>query len=161
LWKTGKTPFSIPPQGTNMRVVIQRVNGASVSVDGMMISQIGHGLLLLVGIQGDDTLSCIPKLYTHMHFHAPNRATKILKLRLFSDSDDAEGGNRWKRSLLNLSDSSILAISQFTLHANVSKGNKPDFHRAMKGGEAKGLFDEFVKELRRVLGDAERVKGDA
>lgn len=85
-------------------------------------------------------------------------ASKIVKLRLFPDSDDASGGNRWKQSLLDLPDSGVLAVSQFTLYADVSKGNKPDFHRAMSGREAEGMFDEFVGELGKALGSAERVK---
>ena len=85
-------------------------------------------------------------------------AAKIVKLKLFPDPGDSSG-NRWRLSLLDLPDSGVLAVSQFTLYADVTKGNKPDFHRAMSGGEARLLFDEFVRELGKALGSVERVKG--
>jgi D-tyrosyl-tRNA(Tyr) deacylase len=85
-------------------------------------------------------------------------ASKIVKLKLFPDPSDSSG-NRWKQSLLDIPDSGVLAVSQFTLYADVSKGNKPDFHRAMNGSEAKLLFDEFVREVGKALGSTERVRG--
>lgn len=90
---------------------------------------------------------------------------KILSLGLFEDfsTPPAEGvqkwvGKPWAKSLLSESNLSVLSISQFTLYGTIKKGTKPDFHRAAKGQEAKHLYDMFLQELRKGLGDEGRVK---
>ncbi|MBK8968571.1 MAG: D-aminoacyl-tRNA deacylase [Saprospiraceae bacterium] len=113
-----------------MRVVIQRVSQASVTVDGAEKSRIGPGLLILLGIEADDDETDIQWL-----------CKKIAALRIFSD---AEG-------LMNLSvqdiDGALLVISQFTLHASTKKGNRPSFIRAARPEQAIPLYENFVKTL--------------
>lgn len=118
-----------------MRVVIQRVSHASVSVAGQVIGSIQKGLLLLIGIEDSDTQEDISWL-----------SNKICNLRIFSD---AEG-------LMNLSvkdlDGEILAISQFTLHADTKKGNRPSFIKAAKPNLAIPVYEAFKKQLAHDLG---------
>ncbi|KAI0273514.1 D-Tyr tRNAtyr deacylase-like domain-containing protein [Gloeopeniophorella convolvens] len=98
-----------------MRAVVQRVLSASVTVDSEVVSQISRGLMVLVGIGADDNASDVEVL-----------AKKILSLRVFS----GPSGDMWKASVKEIQ-GEVLCVSQFTLMANTSKGNKPDFHRAM------------------------------
>ena len=114
-----------------MRIVLQRVTSASVDVDDRCIARIQHGLLLLVGIASDDRDVDLQKL-----------ARKISDLRVF---EDAEG--KMNRSLRDIR-GSILAVSQFTLYADVSKGRRPSFVRAAPPDVASPLFDDFVEALR-------------
>ncbi|KAJ7685669.1 D-Tyr tRNAtyr deacylase-like domain-containing protein [Mycena polygramma] len=118
-----------------MRAVVQRVTSASVSVDGQLISQISRGLMVLVGIGTDDTESDVSTL-----------TNKILSLRVFSDHTDAS--KMWKTNVKDL-DGDILCVSQFTLMAQTKKGNKPDFHNAMKADESRALYETFLEALRR------------
>ncbi|GMM47305.1 D-tyrosyl-tRNA(Tyr) deacylase [Pichia kluyveri] len=125
-----------------MRVVIQRVKSASVTVDNAVVSSIGKGLCLLVGITQEDTIADVSKL-----------ANKILKLRLFEDIDQSAGtstewvGKPWMKSIIDIQ-GEILSVSQFTLYATIKKGTKPDFHKAQKGHLANELYEAFLKELR-------------
>lgn len=114
-----------------MKAVIQRVASASVSVDGNVVSSIGRGLCVLVGIHRDDT----PQQMEYI-------TRKILSVRLFED----ENGTRWKKSAKDL-DLEILCISQFTLY-HVLKGNKPDFRLAMATEPSKKFYAEFLAALR-------------
>ena len=118
-----------------MRVVIQRVREASVTIDGKIKSTIGKGLLILVGIEDADNKEDIGWL-----------AGKIANLRIFSD----EAG------LMNLSiqqsGGEILVISQFTLHASTRKGNRPSFIRAARPEAAIPLYEAFVEVLSQVCG---------
>lgn len=118
-----------------MRVVIQRVTQASVSINANIKSQINKGLMVLVGIEADDTKEDIKWL-----------CTKITNLRIMSDVD----GN------MNLSvkdlDGEILVVSQFTLHAQTKKGNRPSFIKAAKPEMAIPLYERFVSELENQLG---------
>ena len=114
-----------------MRIVLQRVKNASVIVDGEEISSIGPGLLLLVGVaQGDSE--------AEVHW----LAEKVAGLRIFND----EAGK------MNLSvrdmEGEILAVSQFTLLADIRKGKRPSFINAAPPEEAEPLFDYFCKKLR-------------
>lgn len=115
-----------------MRVVLQRVQQASVSVGGEPCSEIGRGLLLLVGIGRNDTTADLSWM-----------SRKIPQLRIFED--DASKMN------LSLRDvgGSILAVSQFTLYGDVSRGNRPGFSGSAPFDEARVLFDRFVELLRQ------------
>merc|ERR1711915_115266 len=115
-----------------MRAIIQRVSKASVTVDGSIVSSIGNGLCVLLGICKQDSFK-----------DAEYIAKKILNLRLFDDHK----GKRWAKSVSN-EELEILCVSQFTLHA-VLKGNKPDFHQSMSGDQSKILFDETIQLLRQ------------
>ena len=114
-----------------MNVVLQRVKNASVSVTGEQISEIGSGLLLLVGIARGDGEAKVDWL-----------AEKVTGLRVFTD---AEG-----RMNLDVRESGgeILAVSQFTLLANTRKGKRPSFVDAAPPEEAERLFDYFCRQLR-------------
>ncbi|ODV74797.1 D-tyrosyl-tRNA(Tyr) deacylase CYBJADRAFT_166578 [Cyberlindnera jadinii NRRL Y-1542] len=101
-----------------MRIVIQKVKRASVTVDSEIVSSIEKGLLLLVGISTDDNERIVDAM-----------ASKVAKLRMF---EDEEGKNLWK-STTRQANGQILSVSQFTLMANTKKGTKPDLHKAAKG----------------------------
>ncbi|KAL4238525.1 D-tyrosyl-tRNA(Tyr) deacylase [Mactra antiquata] len=115
-----------------MKAIVQRVTKASVSVDGKVVSSIGNGLCVLVGIGRKDA----PK-------DADWLARKILNLRLFDDDD----GRRWNKSVLD-KQYEVLCVSQFTLCMQL-KGNKPDFHDAMAPDQSQQFYDDFVKLLRQ------------
>lgn len=114
-----------------MKVVLQKVSQASVSVDQQVISAIDLGLMLLVGVKEGDTEK-----------EAEYLANKVSKMRIFEDGDDK----------LNLSvhdvKGEILSISQFTLLANTKKGNRPSFTEAAKPAEATALYQYFNEKLR-------------
>jgi D-aminoacyl-tRNA deacylase len=118
-----------------MRVVIQRVSEASVTIDGVLKGSIGAGLLILAGIQHLDTEEDVQWL-----------SQKIVKLRIFSDA----GG------MMNLSvqdiDGGILLISQFTLHSSTKKGNRPSFLEAARPGQAIPLYEKLIQQLSADLG---------
>ncbi|XP_066910210.1 D-aminoacyl-tRNA deacylase 1-like [Clytia hemisphaerica] len=115
-----------------MRAVIQRVTNASVSVNNELISSIGKGLCVLIGISRDDK----PKDVEYI-------VRKILNLRLFDDDE----GRRWKKSVKD-SNLEILCVSQFTLYS-ILKGNKLDFHLAMGPDDSKGFYENFLEELKK------------
>ncbi|KAH7889485.1 D-Tyr tRNAtyr deacylase-like domain-containing protein [Phlebopus sp. FC_14] len=117
-----------------MRAVVQRVASASVSVDGDVISSISRGLMVLVGIGTDDTLADVETL-----------SNKILSLRVFSD----DRGGMWKASVKDIA-GEVLCVSQFTLMANTTKGNKPDFHRAMSSESSRQLYSVLLEKMRRL-----------
>jgi len=118
-----------------MRVVIQRVSEASVSIEGKIKSQIGNGMLILLGIEDADAHTDIDWL-----------CTKISNLRIFPD---AEG-------VMNLSvkdvKGELLVVSQFTLHASTKKGNRPSYIKASKPDIAIPLYEAFVKTLEKECG---------
>lgn len=115
-----------------MRFLIQRVSRASVSVDGHVIGQIDRGMLVFVGISGDDTRDIADKMIK-----------KLLGLRIFKD--DAGKIN------LNLAavDGQLLLISQFTLYADCRKGNRPSFTNAGAPDMAKELYEYIIERCRR------------
>lgn len=118
-----------------MRVVIQRVSEASVSVKGAIIGACGKGLLVLVGIEESDTQEDIDWL-----------SRKIVNLRIFND---AEG----KMNLpVKVVKGEMLVISQFTLHASTGKGNRPSYIRAARPEKAIPLYHDFVKSIEQELG---------
>ncbi|KAJ7321727.1 D-tyrosyl-tRNA(Tyr) deacylase [Desmophyllum pertusum] len=115
-----------------MRAIIQRVTQASVSVDGEVISSIGKGLCVLLGISKHDTSKEIEYM-----------VRKILNLRVFD-----ENGQRWKKSVVD-KNLEVLCVSQFTLQA-VLKGNKPDYHLAMGGEQSETFYQDFLQQMRSV-----------
>ena len=118
-----------------MRAVIQRVSRASVTIDEKIKSEIGPGLLVLAGIEEADDESDVIWL-----------CNKIVQLRIFNDS----------YGVMNLSvletGGSILAISQFTLHAKTRKGNRPSYIKAARPEKAIPLYNRFVSHLAGLLG---------
>ena len=118
-----------------MRVFVQRVSEASVVVDNEIYSEIGSGVLILLGIENADNLEDVNWL-----------CSKIAKLRIFPD---AEG-------IMNLSlmerKGEALVVSQFTLHASTKKGNRPSYAKAARPEVAMPLYEEFVSRLTQVLG---------
>lgn len=118
-----------------MVVVVQRVLSASVTVTDATVAQIGRGYLLLVGIGKDDTPADARRL-----------VDEVTKVRLMEDAEGKLG--------LSIKDAAgaVLAVSQFTLLADFSKGNRPSFNKAAKPDVAKPLFDFFVQQLGAELG---------
>ena len=114
-----------------MRVLLQRVTRASVDVGERRIGEIGPGLLVLIcAVRGDTEVE------------AAGLARKIAKLRIFADED-----GRMNRSILDIG-GAVLAVSQFTLAADTSRGNRPGFSRAAPPDEARALYESFCDLLR-------------
>ena len=118
-----------------MKVVLQRVRNASVGVEGVISGSIGIGYLLLVGIAAGDDEATVRRL-----------AADVAKARLMPDSQGKMGVN------LRDAGGEALAVSQFTLLADFSKGNRPSFNGAARPEVARPLFDLFVAELSTRLG---------
>ena len=118
-----------------MRVIIQRVSTASVTVDGAPVAAIGRGLLLLVGIEADDDAALVRRI-----------AVKCAEMRIFPGEED---GSHFERSLLDIR-GEALVVSQFTLLADVRKGRRPRFVRAAAPHVAAPLVDAFADALRGV-----------
>ncbi|MDP4250341.1 MAG: D-aminoacyl-tRNA deacylase [Bacteroidota bacterium] len=118
-----------------MRAIIQRVTHAGISIDGLLRSSIGRGLLVLVGIEDADGVEDIQWI-----------SHKIIQLRIF---DDGEGV--MNRSLLDTG-GEILLVSQFTLFASTKKGNRPSYIRASKPGIAIPLYESLIAQMERDLG---------
>jgi D-aminoacyl-tRNA deacylase len=120
-----------------MRAVIQRVSKASVTIDGKIHSQIGDGLLVLLGIEDADTDGDIEWL-----------SSKIVNLRIFNDEN----------AVMNVSvkdkHGEILLVSQFTLHASTKKGNRPSYIKASKPEIAIPLYEKMIHQLSADLGQA-------
>ena len=118
-----------------MRVVIQRVSRASVTIGNVLKSEIGSGLLVLAGIADVDDINDVEWL-----------ANKIIQLRIFNDSN----------GVMNLSvletGGSIMVISQFTLHAKTKKGNRPSYIKAARPETAIPLYESFVKRISELTG---------
>ncbi len=121
-----------------MRVVIQRVKQASVTVEGSCVGKIGKGLLLLVGIGRDDTQAVVDKYID-----------KIIKLRIFADEQ-----GKTNLSLLDIQ-GELLAVSQFTLYADCKKGNRPNFLLAADPDKARELYEYFLSSCKNRLGKTE------
>lgn len=120
-----------------MRLVLQRVSEASVSIDQKIKSAIGPGLLLLVGIESDDNQEDVEWL-----------CKKIVQLRIFND---AEG--KMNLSVQDIG-GDVLIISQFTLHAQCKKGNRPSFIKAARPELSIPLYEAFIAEMEKQLGKA-------
>ncbi len=113
-----------------MKAVIQRVKYASVTVNGIKISEIKHGVLLLLGVAENDASEDIVWL-----------SKKIANLRIFNDEHGV-----MNRSLIDVNGEAIV-VSQFTLQASTKKGNRPSYLRAAKPEKAIPLYEEFVKQF--------------
>lgn len=118
-----------------MRVVLQRVSSASVTVEDKIVAEIQKGLVVLVGIEDADTQEDIDWL-----------VTKIIQLRIFGDEN----------GVMNLSveevKGDVLVVSQFTLHAATKKGNRPSYIKAARPEVAIPLYEKFVRTLENKLG---------
>ena len=120
-----------------MRAIIQRVSSASVTIDGQIHSQIGKGLLVLVGIEDADTDEDIQWL-----------SGKIVNLRIFDDADGVMNESVMEKG------GEILLVSQFTLHASYKKGNRPSYIKASKPDYAVPVYEKMIKQLSNDLGKA-------
>jgi D-tyrosyl-tRNA(Tyr) deacylase len=118
-----------------MRVVIQRVSHASVTIDSNVFSEIKNGLLVLVGIEDADTNEDIEWL-----------SNKIVNLRIFDDD------NKVPNISVKDMGGDILLVSQFTLHAATKKGNRPSYIKASKPDIAIPLYEKMIDQLQRDLG---------
>ena len=113
-----------------MRALIQRVTSASVHIEGNEFSKIDNGLLVLLGIEDEDSESDIDWL-----------SSKISQMRIFDD------GNGLMNLSVNDINGKILVVSQFTLHASTKKGNRPSFIRASKPNHAIPMYEEFIRNI--------------
>jgi D-tyrosyl-tRNA(Tyr) deacylase len=114
-----------------MRIVLQRVKRASVSIDGTQTGRIESGILILIGIHKDDTAA-----------QADCLADKCVNLRIFADKD-----GKMNRSLLD-SGGGALIVSQFTLYGNCEKGRRPSFTNAAVPAKANELYEYFVTKMK-------------
>ena len=118
-----------------MKVVIQRVSSASVTIETEIVANIQRGLLVLVGIEDDDSQEDINWL-----------SQKIINLRIFGDANE----------VMNLSvkdiQGEIIIVSQFTLHASTKKGNRPSYIKASKPETAIPLYEKFIQQMELELG---------
>lgn len=118
-----------------MRVVIQKVTEASVSIENQTVASIDKGLLVLVGIEDGDTNEDIAWL-----------SSKIVNLRVFDDDN----------GVMNLSvkevEGEVLIVSQFTLHASTKKGNRPSYIKAARPEVAIPIYEAFIKQVETLLG---------
>lgn len=117
-----------------MRLVIQRVLSASVSISKDVKSQIDKGMLILIGIEHEDSEDDLLWL-----------SSKVLNLRIFNDENGV-----MNKSVLEI-DGEILVVSQFTLHASTKKGNRPSYIRAARPETAIPLYQKFCQELEKCL----------
>ena len=115
-----------------MKVVVQRVNSASVKVNDNIVGKINKGVLVLVGFTNNDTVDNIKYI-----------VNKIINLRIFDDENGVMN--------VSLKDKNyeILSVSQFTLYADCKKGNRPSYVNSLKHEEAEKLYDIFNEELRK------------
>jgi D-tyrosyl-tRNA(Tyr) deacylase len=115
-----------------MRILVQRVSQASVTIEGAVHGEIGRGMLVLLGIENDDTQEDVNWL-----------VQKLIGLRIFSDEEGK----------MNLSSSDVngefLVISQFTLHASTKKGNRPSYIKAARPETAIPLYEYFIQQLKQ------------
>lgn len=119
-----------------MRIVIQRVKEASVTIGGTLKSSIGQGMMILVGICDEDTDEDIEYL-----------CQKVMKLRIFDDSEGV-----MNLPVTEVAGSGILVVSQFTLMASTKKGNRPSYIHASKPDFAVPMYEKFVAKLQDLFG---------
>lgn len=117
-----------------MRVVVQRSKKSNVYVDGKLVNEIDSGMVLLVSFTQGDTEDNISKM-----------VKKIANLRIFDDENDV-----MNKSILDVG-GEILSISQFTLYADTTKGNRPSYFKALNGEEAIKLYEKFNEEMNKLV----------
>lgn len=117
-----------------MKVIVQRSLKSSVKVNNKIVGKINKGLVLLIGFNKSDTIDNIEYMIN-----------KILKLRIFDDEN-----NIMNKSIIDIK-GEILSISQFTLYADISNGNRPSYINAMKSSDAKELYDIFNTKLKEKI----------
>lgn len=115
-----------------MKILIQRVKTASVTIENKLFSKIEKGMLIFLGIEKDDVEADMDWLIN-----------KIKNLRIFADEED-----KMNCSIVDI-DGEILLVSQFTLASNCKKGNRPSFDNAMKPTEANVMYEKFIKKLQQ------------
>ena len=118
-----------------MKIVVQRVSEASVTIEGEIVSQIKKGLLVLVGIESEDSKEDVEWL-----------ANKVVNLRIFNNDDHV-----MNTSLIDV-DGDAIVVSQFTLQASTKKGNRPSYLKAAKHEISIPLYESFVSQLEEKLG---------
>ena len=118
-----------------MRAVIQRVSEASVTIDHRVCAVIQEGLLILIGVEDEDTQEDIDWL-----------CRKIANMRIFNDKDEV-----MNESLKSV-DGDAIVVSQFTLHASTKKGNRPSYMKAAKPEVAEPMYEKFVEAFQKELG---------
>jgi len=124
-----------------MKALIQRVDSSSVTVNNKIVGSIGYGMLVLLGIEKEDTVDNLEKMIQ-----------KIINFRMFSDADD-------KMNLsINAINGEILLVSQFTLAADTNVGKRPSFSSAMEPKRAKEMYDLFVEKLKKEVNRVEMGK---
>ena len=121
-----------------MKLVLQRVTEASVSIDGNCVGKIGKGYLVLLGAGSGDTEAIAEKMFE-----------KMLKLRIFADEE-----GKTNKSIQDVQ-GELLIVSQFTLYANCKKGNRPSFLGAGNPEEAKAIYEYFLKLAQERYGSCE------
>ncbi|GAA5817792.1 hypothetical protein MFLAVUS_011348 [Mucor flavus] len=126
-----------------MKAVLQRVTKASVTVDDKVVGSIGKGICVLLGIGSDDTDKDVDYM-----------VNKILNVRVFDDN-----GVMWKKGVKDAG-LELLCVSQFTLQSITTKGNKPDFHRAMKTESAKCMYEQFLQKLGKTYDSSKIQDGE-
>lgn len=119
-----------------MRIVIQRCTQASVAIGGQLKSQIGPGMMILLGIEDADTYDDIDYL-----------CRKIVALRIFNDEQGV-----MNLPITSVPDAQVLLVSQFTLMASTRKGNRPSYIRASKPDFAVPMYQQFIVQLSQLLG---------
>lgn len=119
----------------HMRIVLQRVTHAEVVVEGESVGKIGKGVMLLLGVEPDDSDADISWL-----------AQKVVNMRIFDDENGV-----MNRSVMDIG-GEALVISQFTLHASTKKGNRPSYIRAAKSDFAEPMYEKFKKEIATLMG---------
>ena len=124
-----------------MKALIQRVDSSSVTVNNKTVGSIGYGMLVLLGIEKEDTVDSLEKMIQ-----------KIINFRMFSDAND-------KMNLsINAINGEILLVSQFTLAADTNVGKRPSFSSAMEPKRAKEMYDLFVEKLKKEFNRVETGK---
>jgi len=118
-----------------MRAVVQRVSKAQVAVEGEMVSRISHGLLILLGVENEDSNEDVQWL-----------SKKIANLRIFNDENGV-----MNRSLVQI-DGEAIVVSQFTLHASTKKGNRPSYLKAAKPEKAIPVYERFISQVEMDIG---------
>lgn len=119
-----------------MRLVIQRVSEAKVEINQAIVGQINQGLLVLLGIEQDDTIDDVEWLLQ-----------KTVNMRIFSDDE-----GKMNRTLLDVN-GGLLVVSQFTLHASTKKGNRPSFIAAARPEHAIPLYELFLEKAKALVGE--------